>query len=123
MNGRPLMRDGKYAAFRRVNKSGDVRSNMHTGGQSEAVEVTDQMLRLVEAVRPKLVRDGIFLAGLDIVDDKLMEINVFTPGGLGSAAAFGKVDFCEVVIEALQRKVLYQNYYARRIDNTELATL
>jgi len=123
MNGRPLMRNGQFAAFRRVNKSGDVRSNMHSGGQSEAVEVTDQMLRLVEAVRPKLVRDGIFLAGLDIVEDKLMEINVFTPGGLGSAAAFAKVDFCEVVIEALQRKVLYQNYYARRIDNTELATL
>lgn len=123
MNGRPLMRDGRYAAFRRVNKSGDVRSNMHSGGQSEPVEVTEQMLRLVEAVRPKLVRDGIFLAGLDIVDDKLMEINVFTPGGLGSASAFAGVDFCETVIEALQRKVLYQNYYARRIDNTELATL
>jgi glutathione synthase len=36
MNGRPLMRDGKYAAFRRVSKSGDLRSNMHTGGESQA---------------------------------------------------------------------------------------
>ncbi len=26
-----------------------------------------------------------FLVGLDIVGDKLMEINVFSPGGLGSA--------------------------------------
>ncbi len=123
MNGRPLMQDGKYAAFRRVSKKGDMRSNMHSGGESEEVEVTDEMLRLVETVRPKLVKDGIFLAGLDIVDDKLMEINVFTPGGLGSASHFAKVDFTETVLKALERKVLYQTYYAKRIDNAELATL
>ena len=37
MNGRPLQKEGKYAAFRRVNKTGDMRSNMHSGGESEAV--------------------------------------------------------------------------------------
>ena len=31
-----------------------------------------------------------FLVGLDIVGDKLMEINVFSPGGLGSAQQFEK---------------------------------
>jgi glutathione synthase len=123
MNGRPLMRDGKYAAFRRVNKSGDMRSNMHSGGEGEAVEVTDEMLALVEAVRPKLVRDGMFLVGLDVVGDKLMEINVFTPGGLGSAAAFAKVDFTESVIEALEQKVNYRRYYGAQLDNRDLATL
>ena len=34
-----------------------------------------------------------FLVGLDIVGDKLMEINVFSPGGLGSAQQFEKVNF------------------------------
>lgn len=123
MNGRPLMSQGKYAAFRRVSKKGDMRSNMHSGGESEAVEVTDQMLNLVEAVRPKLVRDGMFLAGLDIVDDKLMEINVFTPGGLGSASRHAGVDFTETVIHALQRKVEYRALYGKQIDNREIATL
>ena len=51
------------------------------------VAVTDEMLDLVEAVRPKLVADGMFLVGLDIVGDKLMEVNVFSPGGLGSCQA------------------------------------
>src|SRR3954466_15722758 len=50
MDGEPLAREGKYAAFRRVSKTGDARSNMHSGGQSEAVEVTDDMLRIVEIV-------------------------------------------------------------------------
>ncbi|QDU93616.1 glutathione synthetase [Lignipirellula cremea] len=123
LNGRPLMRDGKYAAFRRVNNSGDMRSNMHSGGESVAVEITDQMLGLVEMVRPKLVRDGMYLVGLDIVEDKLMEINVFTPGGLGSAASLTGVDFTEVIIRDLERKTKYKEYYGERIDNAQLATL
>jgi glutathione synthase len=122
MNGRPLESDGKYAAFRRVSQNGDVRSNMHSGGKSEAVEVSEQMLNIVETVRPKLVRDGMFLAGLDIVEDKLIEINVFTPGGLGSAQNFTGVDFADVVIEELERKIELHPRNNRRMTNTGLAS-
>ena len=45
------------------------------------VKVDDNMLQVAEAVRPKLLADGMFLVGLDIVGDKLMEVNVFSPGG------------------------------------------
>ncbi len=123
MNGRPLERDGHYAAFRRVNKSGDARSNMHSGGESAPAAVDDRMLRLVEIVRPKLVHDGMFLVGLDVVGDKLMEINVFSPGGLGSSARHTGVDFTEVIIDELVRKTQYKQYYGERIGNTEIATL
>lgn len=123
MNGRPLYHEGQYAAFRRVNTSGDARSNMHTGGQSEAVEVTEQMLELVEMVRPKLVRDGMYLVGLDIVEDKLMEINVFSPGGLGSAQRHTGVDFAEVIIRDLDRKVKYRAYHGASMRNVDIATL
>jgi glutathione synthase len=123
MNGRPLKKDGKYAAFRRVNKTGDMRSNMHSGGEAEAVEIDRAALRLVELVRPKLVADGMFLVGLDIVKDKLMEINVFTPGGLGSAQSSTGVDFAEVVIHDLERKVRCRRHYGRNISNVQIATL
>lgn len=123
MNGQPLMHEGCYAAFRRVNRSGDMRSNMHTGGSSEPVDVTETMLELVEIVRPKLVRDGMFLVGLDIADDKLIEINVFSPGGLGSASQFSQVDFTEVVIRALEQKVRYRQHYGATLDNRAIATL
>lgn len=123
MNGRPLMCDGKYAAFRRVNNTGDARSNMHSGGESVEAEVTDKMLEMVEIVRPKLVRDGMFLVGLDIVDDKLMEINVFSPGGLGSSQKHTNVDFTETIISDLARKAKYRRYYGATIPNTVLATL
>ena len=105
MNGEPLRRDGHVAAFRRVNETNDVRSNMRVGGKAEPVEVTDEMLHLVEVIRPKLVADGMFLVGLDIVGDKLMEVNVFSPGGLGSCEQLYGVDFAETVIEELEHKL------------------
>ena len=64
-----------------------------------------------------------FLVGLDIVGDKLMEINFFSPGWLGSAQEFEKVNFAHGVIEALERKVEYMSYYKRNFDNDEMATL
>jgi glutathione synthase len=123
MNGRPLEHKGKVAAFRRVNKSGDARSNMHSGGKSEPVEITDEMRQLVETVRPKLVRDGMFLVGLDIVGDKLMEINVFTPGGFGSTEAFTGINFADVVIADLERKVKLRAEHDGKLPNAEIATL
>lgn len=123
MNGRPLKVDGKYAAFRRRSTSEDIRSNMSAGGKAEAVEVTDEMLALVDAVRPKLVADGMFLVGLDIVGDKLMEVNVFSPGGLGSCQALYGVDFAPAIIEDLRRKVAMRVHYGRELPNVSLATL
>ena len=123
MNGQPLRYRGKFAAFRRVRSGDDMRSNIHAGGKLREAIITDQHLRIAEIVRPKVVQDGMFLVGLDIVGDKLMEINVFSPGGLGSAQKFAKINFATHVIEALARKVQYMQYYGRNFDNAEMCTL
>ena len=122
MNGRPLRVKGKYAAFRRVRTGGDMRSTSTRAGSSRR-RPSRNALRIAEIVRPKLVQDGMFLTGLDIVGDKLMEINVFSPGGLGSAQTFTKVNFCRFVIEALHRKVDYMEFYGRNFGNMEMNTL
>ena len=100
-----------------------MRSNIHAGGSLAAAEVDDVAERIAEIVRPKLVQDGMFLVGLDVVGDKLMEINVFSPGGLGSAQKFTNINYSRYVIEALDRKVQYMNYYGRNFDNVDLCTL
>jgi glutathione synthase len=123
MNGQPLRYRNKYAAFRRIRRGDDMRSNVHAGGSIAKAEITDAELRIAEIVRPKLVADGMFLVGLDIVGDKLMEINVFSPGGLGSAQRFEKVNFTHAVLDALQRKVQYMEFYKRNFNNNEMATL
>jgi len=123
MNGAPLRYKGKYAAFRRVRTGDDLRSNVHAGGKIQQATIDDAALRVAEIVRPKLVQDGMFLVGLDIVGNKLMEINVFSPGGLGSAQRFEKVNFTHAVLHALENKVQYMSYYQRNFDNAEMATL
>lgn len=123
MNGDPLIVDGHYCAFRRISAKGDVRSNLHAGGRLAKARVTDEMLALAAMVRPRLIADGMFLVGLDIVGTKLMEINVFSPGGLGSAAKFEKVDFSHAVIEALERKVETRAHAHGALSNRQLATL
>ena len=123
MNGEPLLYKGKYAAFRRIRTGDDIRSNIHAGGRLRSANLDDTAFRLAEMVRPRLVADGMFLVGLDIVGDKLMEINVFSPGGLGSAQKFEKVDFTQAVLSGIERKVQYMRYYRRNFSNVELATL
>lgn len=111
MNGEPLMVKGKYAAFARVRKGDDVRSNVHVGATIARAEITDQILELTRAVRPKLVEDGMFLVGLDIVGNKILEINVFCPGGLRNAQRLECVDFCSALIDSLETKQRYLSYY------------
>lgn len=123
MNGKPLKYKNKYAAFRRQRSEEDVRSNVHAGGKIMQAKITDEILELADKVKPKLVRDGMFLVGLDIVDNKLMEINVFSPGGLGSAQKFEGVDFTKIVIKSIEEKVRYKKYYDSKLDNRLLATL
>ena len=123
MNGRPLTVGKHHAAFRRVNQTSDRRSNMRVGGKAERVKVTDAMLEVAETVRPKLVADGMFLVGLDIVGDKLMEVNVFSPGGLGSCETLYKARFTDAVIDALEHKAALAVHYRSRLDNRTLATL
>jgi glutathione synthase len=125
MNGVPLRVDGRHAAFRRIRSGGDVRSNVHAGGRIRNANVDAKMLEIAEAVRPRLVEDGMFLVGLDIVGDKLLEINVFSPGGLGNASRLEDVDFTLAVVEALERKaqIAHAPESERVRSNVELSTL
>ena len=104
LDGKPLEKDGAYAAFRRRPPDDDLRSNMSTGGTAEPVEITDRELAVIDAVGPKLRADGMFLCGLDIVGDKVVEANVETPGGLESIERFTGVDFAPLIVEALEQK-------------------
>jgi glutathione synthase len=123
LNARPLRVDGRYACFRRYNDSGDARSNISAGGKFEIAEPDADALRLAELVAPKLARDGMYLAGLDIVGDKLMEVNVDTPGGINMAEDLTGVDFSGHIVADLVRKVRLRDQYRGQLGNVELSML
>jgi len=123
MNGRPLQIGRKYAALRRVSADDDIRSNIHAGGKAVAVEIGDTELRVAELIRPKLIADGMFLVGIDIVGDKILEVNVFSPGNLRSCNTIAGVNFAEPIIASVERKVEISKEFVSAFDNKALAVM
>lgn len=105
MDGEPLVIDGCYAAVKRVQEKDEIRSNIHQGGKAEIAEITDDMLHLVGKISQQLRNDNMYLVGLDIVGDKIMEINVFSPGALLHASELQNKDFAGAIIADLEEKV------------------
>ncbi|CAM4110451.1 glutathione synthetase [Gillisia limnaea] len=123
MNGKVMEKDGKIGVIRRISSEGEFRSNISQGATTEISPLTDDMKKIVEVVAPKLIRDGLFFVGLDIVKDKLIEINVLSPGGMDRFPDVGLSDFSDVVVKAIERKLEYKKHYGNKISNRELATM
>ncbi len=120
MNGNILEYEGIYAAFKRVPKEETIKTNIHAGGIFKKAEITSEIIKIAQIVSPKLKQDGIFFAGLDILGDKLLEVNVFSPGGIDKIAILEGLDFSPVVIKAIEKKVLYKRLYHGSFSNREL---
>jgi len=123
MNGRPLMVDGKYCAMRRLASEDDIRSNIHAGGKAEKADIGEAELRVAELIRPQLIADGMFLVGVDIVGDKILEVNVFSPGNLNTCNKMEGVDFGSSIIESIERKVDIKKENLQVFSNKILATM
>ncbi len=105
IDGEPLEKRGAHAAIHRVCSYGDMRSNMTAGATARPALLTDEILQLADTIRPLLLQHGMFFVGIDIVSNKIMEINVFSPGGIESAEQFTGVKFCEIIIQRLEEKL------------------
>jgi glutathione synthase len=123
MNGWPLKIGAKYAAMRRIASRGDIRSNIHAGGKPAKVKIGATELRVAEVIRPKLIADGMFLVGIDIVGDKILEVNVFSPGNLKSIGEMNDTDFTVPIIESLETKLKIAQDYKGAFDNCALAAM
>ncbi|MCH4823211.1 ATP-grasp domain-containing protein [Gramella lutea] len=123
LNGKVMEKDGEKAIIRRVAGEGEFRSNFALGATADSSDLTPEMQRIVDLTAPKLIRDGLFFVGLDIVKDKLIEINVLSPGGMEHFKDIGLPPFTDYVIEAIERKVEYKNTYKGQLSNRTLATM
>jgi len=123
LNGEPFRYRGKYAAVHRRRRTGDadIRSNLTAGAIAVPAEMTPAMLEMAERIGPRLKQDGIFFAGVDVVGDRIMEINVQSPGGLIDAEKFEGVSFSTAFLEAIERKLAWRLEHPGA-GNRELAT-
>ncbi|MDO6760209.1 ATP-grasp domain-containing protein [Tamlana sp. 2_MG-2023] len=124
MNGKVLEENGEKAVIRRLNSDKDeFRSNLALGAKPKKTKYTKAIQHIVEVTAPKLIKDGLFFVGLDIVEDKLIEINVLSPGGLDYCERIGLPCFANSVIEAIERKIEYKKLYKNKLPNKVLATM
>lgn len=99
LNGKPI------GALRRKPVQGDVRSNISAGGSVEKYKLTKSDKILCEKIGEKLVRDGIYYAGLDLINGKLIEVNVMSPGTITDINKLNKVKLQEKIIDYLETVV------------------
>lgn len=57
--------------------------------------------QIVEALGPRLLAHGIAVAGLDVIDGRLIEVNVTCPGGMHKADALLGTDLSGVMVRRL----------------------
>lgn len=77
-----LLNGDVLGQYGKIPKTGEFRANLSLGAKFVKTELTAEEQQLVLALKPKLLKDGIYFAGLDIVDGKLIEVNVTSPAGI-----------------------------------------
>lgn len=100
VDGAPLVVGGRRAAVARVPAAGDFRSNIAAGGSARRAAWTEELEGVVARVGPQLRDEGLFHVGLDVMGATVLEVNAFSPGGLGDAGAFEERDFVGGLVDA-----------------------
>ncbi len=92
-------------AINRVPQKGETRSNMHVGGQAVPTELTETDMKICDAIGPMLKARGQILVGIDVIGDKMTEINITSPTGVQELKRFSGVDAAALSWDAIEAKL------------------
>ena len=80
---RVILIDGEaVGCINRIPLEGDFRANLHLGGYGEKTELTHKEKKICKNIKNSLKKNGFFFVGIDIINEKLTEINVTSPTGI-----------------------------------------
>lgn len=66
----------------RVPKIGQYKANLHLGGKAEISILTKKEQDICKKIKPFLSENKLIFVGIDLIDEKLSEINVTSPTGI-----------------------------------------
>jgi glutathione synthase len=99
---RILLVDGEpLGAVNRVPSGGEFRSNLAVGGVPQATELSAAERAICAALAPALKAEGLFFVGIDVIDNRLSEINVTSPTGIREVERLGGIPLADQVIARL----------------------
>jgi glutathione synthase len=116
LEGLPLQAGGRPAVMARRPAEGDMRANVSVGGDAAAADLDDRLLKIVDAIRQRLLDDGLFFVGIDVIGDKLVEVNGICPGALEVLQASAGVDFAGAVIAGVEEKAARRHHLAPGVE-------
>jgi glutathione synthase len=100
IGGRPVL-----FALARIPQGGEVRGNLAAGGKGVAQPLSDADRAIAEALGPVLAARGLLLVGLDVIGDRLTEINVTSPTCFAEITEQTGFDVAAMFIDALEAAV------------------
>ncbi|MDB4511919.1 glutathione synthase [Arenicella sp.] len=105
---RILMVDGepvKYA-LARIPADGETRGNLAAGGRGVAQALSETDYKIAKRVGPELRKRNILFAGLDVIGDRLTEINVTSPTCIKEINAQFETNIAFDLLIAIQQKIV-----------------
>lgn len=105
---RVLVVDGKPVPYclARIPAQGETRGNLAAGGHGEALPLSKTDWQIARSVAPILKRKGLIFVGLDIIGDRLTEINVTSPTCVREIeAAFKKISITGMLMDAIEKRL------------------
>ena len=90
-------------ALARIPQGGEVRGNLAAGGKGVAQALSARDREIAEALGPTLAARGLLLVGLDIIGDRLTEINVTSPTCFQEISDQTDCDVAALFVDALEQ--------------------
>jgi glutathione synthase len=98
-----LLAGRSIGAVNRVPRDRDALANIHQGARVEATAVTPADERIIATVAPALAHLGVWMAGLDIIDGHLTEVNVTSPSAARQINAVSGTHLERDLVDFLER--------------------
>ncbi|EPO1786024.1 glutathione synthase [Cronobacter turicensis] len=104
---RVLVVDGEPVPYclARIPQGGETRGNLAAGGRGEPRPLTDSDWEIARRVGPTLKAKGLIFVGLDIIGDKLTEINVTSPTCVREIEAQYPVSITGMLMDAIEKRL------------------
>ncbi|NLS12876.1 glutathione synthase [Vibrio sp. SM6] len=104
---RILVVDGEPMPYclARIPAKGETRGNLAAGGRGEARPLSETDLAIANAVAPTLKEKGLIFVGLDVIGDKLTEINVTSPTCIREIEAAYDISITGKLMDAIERRI------------------
>ncbi|WP_343188596.1 glutathione synthase [Buchnera aphidicola (Neophyllaphis varicolor)] len=91
--------------LKRIPKNGETRANIMSGGKGIVEKINEKDLKIAKIIAKKLKFNKIFLAGIDIIGNKLTEINITSPTCIVEIQKFSKVPICKIIMNEIENQI------------------